>query len=116
MTDNYIDARHEYLGEPNDEGVRVKRTDVWYAVRPTAPHLNLVTPDGEDDPDLQVDVTTAWTLHNASTTGPLIIVDQDDIDGLRKLLDAIEQKMHDENMDKLYAEFDSGLDTDDKDA
>lgn len=106
MTSNYIDVSHEYYGLPDDDGLRAKRTDVWYAIRPTAPQISVVDHKSDPLPGHEVRITTAWMLGKAGLEVPYIY-DRDDIAGLRRLLDAIELNMDREDMEELHRSLDN---------
>lgn len=90
MTDNYIEAKHEYTGPHDDDGLRLRHVDVWYAHRPSAPGYVTIKHDDEPTEGPQAVVTTAWTLDRAGAER-LTIFDREDIAGLRKLLDLLEE-------------------------
>lgn len=103
---NYLDVSWEYFGPPDEDGLRLKHTDVWYAVRPTAPGVAQVTYDDEILPGHQAVITTAWSINKAGLD-LVYIYDRDDINGLRALLDAIELKMDQEDMASLQDTLDN---------
>lgn len=111
VSDNYLDVKHEYQGLPNADGMRVRFVDVWFAVRPSAPSYDVVDNQGKPIPGGGVNIETAWSLHKAGLN-QLFIIDRDDINGLRKLLDVIEQDMDRRDLEALTREFD--LDNDDE--
>lgn len=113
VTDHFISIEHEYFSsQPSEDGQRVRTIDTWYAVCPKAPQFALVNPDDSVDPDVQVHTVVPWTIHRSGNPH-IEIVDTDDITGLRKLLDAIEAKMHDQEMTALYKHMEE-LDNDEK--
>lgn len=112
MTDNYIDVKHEYFGLPNHDGHRLRTVDVWYAVRPSSPQFTVVDYEDTDLPGSKVDLETAWTVHKAGLD-QIIIVDRDDINGLRRLLDEIEHGMDRRDMEALHASLEE-VDNDDE--
>ena len=114
MSDHYISIEHEYFGvQPTDSGQRVRTRDTWYAVCPPPPKFHLVNPDDSVDEDVVIETSVPWTIHHSGNPH-IEIADVDDIAGLRKLLDAIEAKMHDQEMTALYKHLEE-LDSDDKD-
>lgn len=113
---NYLESSHAYFSNPTEEGVRVKSEDVWYAVRPTPPKYDLVDYQDEHIPDAPVpEITTGWSLFKAGNQA-FYIFDQEDIKGLRKLLDTLEQHFDAEAMEGLMKDFHAGeKDADDDD-
>lgn len=107
---NYIDVEHEYFGPPDEDGLRTKRKDVWYAVRPTPPGIGLVTYDDAPLPGAQGVITTAWSINKAGLD-VIYIYDRDDLNGLRALLDNIELKMDQEDMVALQKSLDNPEET-----
>lgn len=113
VTDNYISIEHEYFStQPTETGQRVRMKDTWYAVSPQPPQFEIVNPDDTIDEDVIIETSVPWTLHHSGNPH-LEIADADDIAGLRKLLDAIEAKMHDQEMTALYKHLEE-LDKDEK--
>lgn len=102
VTDNYLDVKHEYFGLPNDEGVRVRTVDVWYATRPTSPEFSIVNHLDQVIDDQEASVTTGWCIEKAGMDR-IYIFDRDDINGLRALLDRLEQDFDRRDMDALHA-------------
>lgn len=100
-SDNYIDVKHEYFGLPDDEGQRLRTRDVWFALKPTTPEYHVVDKDDQPIPEYQATVQTAWEIAKAGQPH-MIIVDVDDINGLRKLLDALEADFERRAMDDLF--------------
>lgn len=109
MTDNYIDVKHEYFGLPDEEGHRLRTVDVWYAIKPSLPEFNVVDYQDQTIPGSEAMVGTAWSIHKAGMS-QIYIVDRDDINGLRRLLDELEHDMDRRDMEALHEEF--KLDTD----
>lgn len=113
VTDNYIGVEHEYFGPPDDADVRLRSRDIWYASRPSQPRYGLVDLSDEPIPGHQTSARTAWSIGKAGLESPYIF-DRDDINGLRKLLDQIEQKMDADDMTALTEDFHEPLDTDEE--
>lgn len=103
-SENYIDVRHEYYGLPDEEGQRLKTTDVWYAVKPSLPEYSIVDYKDQDVPGNDIRVNTAWSLHKAGMSS-IHIIDRDDIAGLRHLLNELEKDMDRRDMEALHEEF-----------
>lgn len=106
VTDNYIDVKFEYFGLPDEDGIRVRTTDVWFATRPASPHYALVAPDDSVLPGKETTVETAWFIDKAGMNR-ILIVDRDDINGLRALLDELEKDFDRRDMDSLHKSLDS---------
>ena len=102
VTDNYIDVKYEYFGVPDDNGLRLRTRDVWYATKPTVPEFHIVDNQDHPIPEFQADVTTSWTINKAGI-GQVIIHDRDDINGLRALLDELEKDFDRRDMEALHA-------------
>ena len=114
-SDNYIDVKHEYFGLPDNEGLRLRTRDVWYAMRPTVPEYHVVDKDDNIVPEWEASVDTAWTISKAGLSH-VVISDVDDINGLRKLLDALEFNFERRAMEGLFDSLkddSEGLDTED---
>lgn len=104
-SDNYIDVKWEYTGLPDENGLRLRTRDVWYATKPTVPEFHVVDKDDAPVPDHEVVVDTAWTIGKAGLNNIIIICDRDDINGLRALLNSLESEFDRRDMDKLHAQF-----------
>lgn len=119
MTDyqkpNYIDVKFEHFGPPTTDGERLRTRDVWYATRPTEPEFHVIDRQGEVDPTFKADVQTAWTIGKAGSGHTLIIVDENDINGLRELLTRLEQEMEQAAMQELFKPFEPPMMPDDAD-
>lgn len=117
MTDNYVSIEHEHFGLPSEDeehkGKRVRYRDTWYAVRPTPPQIDVVLPDGSSDPDVVVMTSVPWSIHQSGNL-TIEITSRTDIDGLRKLLDALEAKMDQNDMAALMASVQDDLDNEDE--
>ena len=103
-SENYIDVKFEYFGVPDDNGLRLRTRDVWYATKPTIPEFHVVDKDDNPVPEYEATVDTAWTIGKAGLPN-IIICDRDDINGLRALLDSLEAEFDRRDMDKLHAQF-----------
>lgn len=79
---HYIEVTHEYVDGDEDEN-----TDVWWAVRPTP---NQWRPRGGKAVTDGLLGKGPWQITPGNYTN---IWDQNDIDGLRKLLDKIEEAL-----------------------
>lgn len=99
-SDNYIDVKYEYFGPVNDDGLRLRTRDVWYATKPTVPEFHVVDNKDKEIPEFTADVSTAWTIGKAGAS-QIHIVDRDDINGLRELLNVLERDMDRRDMDEL---------------
>lgn len=110
----YLDVKWEYFGVPDDNGLRLRTRDVWYATKPTVPEFHVVDKDDHPIPEFQADVSTAWTLGKAGLNN-ILICDRDDINGLRALLDTLEAEFDRRDMDELHRQFDNA-DADESDA
>jgi hypothetical protein len=99
-SENYIDVKYEYFGLPNDDGLRLRTRDVWFATKPTVPEFHIVDKDDNPVPEYEANVDTAWTIGKAGQTD-FIICDVDDINGLRALLDALERDFERRAMEEL---------------
>jgi len=104
MTDNYIDVKHVYFGAPDDNGFRLKSVDVWYATKPTTPEYGLVDYDDKNIDGAQAAITTAWAIAKAGQDN-IYIYDRDDINGLRELLNRLEEDFDRRDMEDLTREF-----------
>lgn len=78
---NYIEISHSYKDEDDDV------EDTYYAVCPTPYRYSYKAGDGEVR---ESNMSTSWDLMGGR---PISIYHQDDIDGLRKLLDAVEAEL-----------------------
>ena len=105
VTDHYIDVHHTYLSQPDDQGLRQKSKDVWFATKPASPEFSLVGPNEEELGD-QATVATAWTISRAGHPG-VYIFDRDDINGVRALLDELDKDFDRRDMEKLMASLDN---------
>lgn len=104
VTDNYIDVKYEYFGLPDENGLRLRTRDVWFATKPTVPEFHVVDKDDNPIPEWNADVSTAWTISKAGLNN-ILICDVDDINGLRALLDKLEQDFEKRAMDELLSGF-----------
>lgn len=112
VTENFVEVKHTYFGTPNDDGLRVKSVDVWYAVRPSPPAYTVVDhTDASIDKGTDPDIKTGWSVHKAGLPG-LYIFDRDDINGLRELLDGLEQEFDRRDMESLMDTFKESDDDD----
>lgn len=78
MHKNYIEIEHTYVDEDF-----ATNYDIWYAVRPSPSRVRF---QGESEARAHCDPT--WVIE-----GPVHLWGVQDIAGLRKLLDAIEEQM-----------------------
>lgn len=114
-SENYIDVKYEYYGVPDDSGLRLRTRDVWFATKPTVPEFHIVDKDDEVVPEFEANVSTGWSIGKAGLQ-EILIVDLDDINGLRALLDTLEQEFEIRAMAELTKEFnDSGSEEEDVD-
>lgn len=113
VTDNYIDVKFEYFGLPDEDGLRLRTTDVWFATRPSYPSYAVVTPDDKVLPGKESILQTAWLLDKAGLDR-ILIVDRDDINGLRALLDELEHDFDRRDMEDLHREHAKDLDSNDE--
>lgn len=104
MTENYIDVTYEYYSAPDDDGMRLKSEDVWYATKPTPPSYALVDLKDRPVPGYEAQVKAGWSIHKAGLT-TLFIFDRDDINGLRALLDKLEHDFDRRDMEDLQKQF-----------
>lgn len=113
MTDNFVEVKHSYFSPPDDEGVRLKSTDTWYAVRPSPPVYSLVDYTDKAIPDSPTSAAvTGWSLHKAGLS-QVYIFDRDDIRGLRVLLDALDAEFDRKDLESLMDDFSEDEDSDD---
>lgn len=82
---NYIEIIHEYRDDDSDLNF-----DTYYAVSPTPSQYSYDAGDGNTRTSASL---TSWDLMGGK---PVSIYGQEDIDGLRKLLDVIEVELKDE--------------------
>lgn len=118
VTDNYIDSKHEYFTpHPQDDEVQIKSVDVWYGIRPDPPQYSAVDLKGEDISGYEVEMNTAWRISKAGSGNDVYIYDREDIAGLRKLLDTLEDDFDRRDMEAMTAQFTTEKDdkTDDED-
>ncbi len=108
-SENYIDVKFEYFGVPDDNGLRLRTRDVWFATKPTVPEFHVVDKDDEVIPEYKADVSTGWSIGKAGLQ-EILIVDVDDINGLRALLDTLEQEFEIRAMAELTKEFNEPTD------
>lgn len=80
MNKNYIEVEHTYVDKDLAENF-----DIWYAVRPSPSRVRF-SGDGEPTEFFG----SSWEIEGL---GPVLIHGREDIAGLRKLLDAIEEQM-----------------------
>lgn len=102
-TEHYIDVHYEYYGLPDEDGLRIKSTDVWFATKSSAPDYVVVDYKDDPIPGYAQTIITAWSIHKAGL-GDIFIVDRDDIQGLRCLLDSIEESMDRRDMASLTSD------------
>lgn len=113
VTDNYIDVKFEYFGLPDEDGLRLRTTDVWFATRPSNPRYAVVAPDDSVLTGKESVLETAWTIDKAGMDR-ILIVDRDDINGLRALLDELEKDFDRRDMEELHREHAKDLDSSDE--
>ena len=115
---NYLDIHHEYYGPPDDEGIRLRSVDVWFATKPSLPEYGLVDPMDKIIEGAQAEVKVAWTISKVGQDA-FYIFDRDDIDGLRELLNALERDFERRDMEQLFKlveEDNAGVDNPDEEA
>lgn len=91
MSDNYIEIEHEYrsTGESPRGKYVEKSVDVWYATRPSS-SLFEYWPETEEEPEYETGKNhNGWAINGSN----LSIYTKEDVVGLRKLLDAIEESL-----------------------
>lgn len=86
---NYIEIRHEF-DEMNEE-YHTKCIDVWHAVQPPAGACVMTNLKTGNRVGGEESVGQYWRIQGSND---IVIYEQSDIDGLRKLLDAIEEELN----------------------
>lgn len=113
-SDNYIDIKHQYFSAPDEDGVRLRTTDVWFATKPSSPSYATVDYNDKVFPGHEAEVTTAWSIDKVGLH-KILIVDRDDINGLRRLLDELENYFDRKDMEALHESLQPEVDNEDGD-